>query len=226
MLDWDAIDSGLIESFQMSATNEGFIATDDLTWSIPSFWGRWAFLPHGEFNVGSLPANSTLSFPVEVSPIKRFQLPEDRAELRGDTNDIMFVPRSDDPKYEEGIDMIMIPEGNELDQWYAKFEANGNIDFYYSYANGSMYEFVYDGNETVIDVIITHDVNFTGTERNRRHLLSIPDKVELLNENERNDQASITEIDSNGSRKLFEIIEPVDCLIAIGCEVCRSVVSN
>jgi len=212
----------------MTADNVGFIATDDLTWSVPTHWRDKAFVPSGEFNVGRLPANSTITFPIEVVPIKRFQLPDDRAELRVDTNDILFVPRADDPKYDDGIDMIMIIDGNELDQWYVKFEANGNIDFYYSYANGSMYEFIYeDGNETILDIIITHDVtNFTGTERNRRRLLSIPEEVKVSSENENDDQTSIAGMDSDGSRNLFQIEKPLDCLIFIGCEYCSAVVGS
>ena len=228
VLNWDDIDSGLIESFQMSAENVGFIATDDLTWSVPSHWRDKAFVPSGKVNVGRLPANSTLTFPVEVVPIKRFQLPDDRAELRVDTNDILFVPRADDPKYDEGIDMIMILDGNEFDQWYVRFEANGNIDFYYSYANGSMWEFIYeDGNETIIDIIITHNVtNFTGTERNRRRLSNIPEEVKLLSDNESDDQTSIAQMDSKRSRNLFQIEEPLDCLTFVACETCSAIVSN
>lgn len=226
-MDWDAIDAGLIKSFQMSATNKGVIATDELTWSVPAYWRRWAFLPSGKVNVGRLSANSTVTFPIEVKALKRFRLPDDRAELRN-VNDIIFVPRADDPAYDKGIDMIMIPDGNEVDQWYAKFKANGDADFYYSYAERTMYEFVYDGNQSFVDILTIPNSNLNSTETYTRRLASIPDAIPL-DDHFRNspggNDANTMEIESNGLRNLVEIdIEnPSDLLKAFGCEYCRAV---
>jgi hypothetical protein len=88
-LDWESLRSGLIDSFQLTATNVGLIAADNLTFTVPYYWENVAFIvPEGEEgedtgrgqvqNLGRLEANSSLSFPIEVKQIARYSLPPNR----------------------------------------------------------------------------------------------------------------------------------------------------
>ncbi len=51
-LDFEMLLNGLINSFQMSATNVGFIATDNLTFWLPDFWENIAFITPDTKNLG------------------------------------------------------------------------------------------------------------------------------------------------------------------------------
>ena len=81
-MDLERLRLGFIDSFQMSATNVGLIATENLTFWLPDYWENVAFITPEKTNLGQLPANSTLSLPVEIVHINRYEIPPDRAELR------------------------------------------------------------------------------------------------------------------------------------------------
>lgn len=132
-LNWDEINSNLIDSIQFSATNKGLIATDNLTFSIPTYWRNTAFIAPEEKNLGRLNANSTLSFPVKLEQIIRYNVPSDRFEMRGEPNSVVFLPDANDTdRWENGPDYIVVDD-SDLSQWYYKFDADGAILFSYSY---------------------------------------------------------------------------------------------
>ena len=94
---------------------------------------------------GDLPANSTISFPVFVEQIQRFDLPDDRAELRpfeGIPNYAIFLPRASDPRWDIGPDMLIVPEDLSK-QWYVKLDGDGEVEYYFSYAENTLFEMVY-----------------------------------------------------------------------------------
>lgn len=151
-----------------------------------------------------------------------------------DLNDIILVPTPEDESYNTtGIDMIIIPAQDPIEQWYAKLDLDGNIEFYYDYTNKTMYELVYnetddDGdnsNQTkvLVDVIITPNTNLTNN-RNRR-LMNIPQPAIPISQSYYNEGTSSANQNSRDivSRKLG-IENPIDCIKAAACALCESVV--
>ena len=131
-----------------------------------------AFITPDENNLGRLPANSSLSFPVEVIPFRRYNVPAGWVELRGqDPNNVVFTP--EDPVVGEGLEFLMIGADDPSSQWYYKFAGNnsdtydeGDVVFSYSYKDRVRYDYVYNGtfdNGTAIpvDVIVTNNTNLT-----------------------------------------------------------------
>lgn len=135
-----------------------------------------AFITPDENNLGRLPANSSLSFPVEVIPFRRYNVPAGWVELRGqDPNNVVFTP--EDPVVGEGLEFLMIGADDPSSQWYYKFAGNnsdtydeGDVVFSYSYKDRVRYDYVYNGtfdNGTAIpvDVIVTNNTNLTISTR-------------------------------------------------------------
>lgn len=168
-LDWEALRSGLIDSFQLTATNVGLIAVDNLQWKVPPFWENYAFITTDDKNLGRLPANSSLSFPVEVKPFIRYNIPTGWVELRGeDPDNIVFTP--EDPALDTGLEFIVIGADNPGKQWYYKFDQDNVMIYSYSYDDRTRYDYVYNGTflngtEIPVDVVITNNTNLTTTRR-------------------------------------------------------------
>lgn len=173
-LDWEKINSNLIDEIQFSATNKGFIATDNLTWSIPDVWRDTAFIAPKERNLGRLNANTTLTFPVKLEQIIRWNVPSDRFEMRSDENPntVIFLPDiNDTARWENGPDYIAIDADDSLSQWYWKFHAQGHPLFSFCYKNFTRYDYIYDGtfdeNGTAVlsNITITSDANLALSRR-------------------------------------------------------------
>jgi hypothetical protein len=81
-LDFEPLRFGQIDSFHMSATNIGLIAAENLTFWLPAFWENVAFITPKTKNLCRLKANSTLSFPVGVSQINRYEIPQNMIEMQ------------------------------------------------------------------------------------------------------------------------------------------------
>ncbi|KAL3790397.1 hypothetical protein ACHAW5_008354 [Stephanodiscus triporus] len=167
-LDFESLRSGHIDSFDMSATNVGLIAVENLTFWLPAFWENVAFITPKTKNLGRLSANSTLSFPVEVSQINRYEIPQNMTEMRDplNPNNVFFLPVIDDARWDTGLDFISISASNPTKPWYYKFDTNGRIDIVYRYSDRTRYDFIYD-NQTKIpsDIIITNNTNLTDTRK-------------------------------------------------------------
>ena len=171
-IDLELLRNGFINSFQMSATNAGFIAVDNLTFWLCDYWENVAFITPDTKNIGRLPANSTLSLPVDVVQINRFNIPQNRTEMRNplSPNDVIFLPSIDDARWLTGLDLISISAKNPTKQMYFKFDINNALEFVYSYSDQTRYDFIYNGvdtNGTKIpsNIIITNNTNLTETRR-------------------------------------------------------------
>jgi hypothetical protein len=214
-LDWDAINSNLIDSIQLTATNKGLIASDNLTFTLPNYWHNTAFIAAEKRNLGRLPANSTISFPVELRQIIRYAVPSDRVELRdeNDPNTVLFIPDvNDTERWESGPDYIMIDGNDPTKQWFYKFNSEGAIVFSYSYSDRTRYDYVYNGTfvngtEIPVDVIVTPGTNLTVS----RKLFEIALPVERMEHSPDRYEAG---------RKLVSVENPGDCLIAAACIIC------
>lgn len=172
-MDLERLRLGFIDSFQMSATNVGLIATENLTFWLPDYWENVAFITPEKTNLGQLPANSTLSLPVEIVHINRYEIPPDRAELRDplNPNNVIFLPLIEDERWDTGLDLISINAANPAKQWYYKLDINGTIQFVYSYSDRTRYDFIYNGVETngtmiPTDIIITNNTSLVMETRN------------------------------------------------------------
>lgn len=205
-LDLDMLRNGLIDSFIMSATNVGFIATDNLRFWMPDYWENVAFITPDTMNLGRLLANSTLSFPVEVMQIIRYEIPQGRAELRDplNPNNIIFFPSIDNARWSTGLDLISINAENPAKPWYYRFDINSTLEFVYSYSAQTRYDFVYDGvdvngRKVPVNIIITNNTNITET---RRLFVDVPPPaVELGNE-----------------RRLGQIEDCANLAVCLACE--------
>ena len=167
-LDFEMLRSGHIDSFHMSATNVGLIAAENLTFWLPAFWENVAFITPKRKNLGRLNANSTLSFPVEVSQINRYEIPQNMTEMRDplNPNNVVFLPLIEDARWDTGLDLISINAENPTKPWYYKFNTNGTIEFVYSYSDRTRYDFIYDnGTKIPSDIIITNKTNLTDTRK-------------------------------------------------------------
>lgn len=216
-LNWDDINSNLVDSFQLSATNKGLIATDNLTFSVPSYWRNTAFIAPKERNLGRLSANSTLSFPVKLEQIIRYDVPSNRFELRGeDPNTVVFLPDLNDTEWwESGPDYIMIDGDDVTNQWYYKFDSEGIMIFSYCYNNRTRYDYVYNGTvvngtEIAVDVIVTPDINLTTS---RMLSNEMPPPIQPLRD--------IIDAKDESGRNLLSINNPEDCLLAVACILCE-----
>lgn len=222
-LDWDAIYSNQIDSFQMTATNVGQIASDNLTFYVPDHWGDTAFMTPKENNLGRLHANSSLSFPVKLVKIFRYSVPSDRFELRDENNpnNVVFIPAIDDSqKWEMGPDIIAVNGENPANQWYYKFNSEGALIFSYSYSDHTRYDFVYNGTvvndtEIPVDVVVTHP-----THPAQRQLLDDIPKPIVPRQKSNSYKKNI------GQRNLLEIEAPLDCLQALACTLCEALWSK
>ncbi len=172
LLDLESLRNGFIDSFHMSATNVGFIATDNLTFWFPDFWENVAFITPEMNNLGRLSANSTLSYPVEVVQINRYEIPPNRTEMRdpSNPNNVIFLPILEDARWSTGLDLISINYKNPTKQWYYKFDVNSTIEFVYSYSDRTRFDFIYDGVDMngikiPVNIVITNNTNLTETRR-------------------------------------------------------------
>lgn len=194
-------------------------------YSIPSYWRNTAFIAPEETNLGRLEANSTLSFPVELKQIIRYNIPADRFEMRDDKdpNTVIFLPDvNDTARWENGPDYIVVDSQDVTEQWYYKFKPEGSIEFSYCYKNRTRYDYVYNGTfdngtEVPVNVIETVDVNLTTS---RKLLSSIPPPIERLYESSSSGLTTTTNVDGDG-RKLVSVENPGDCLVAALCTVCE-----
>lgn len=207
-LDLELLRLGFIDSFQMSATNVGFIATENLRFWLPDFWGNVAFITPDKTNLGRLPANSTLSLPVEVVHINRYVIPSDRTEMRdpSNPNNVIFLPLMEDERWDTGLDLISINSKNPAKQWYYKFDVYGTIEFVYSYSDRTRYDLIYDGvdmngTKIPVNIIITNNTSLTET---RNLLVDVPPPV----------------FEVGSGRKLGGIVEGcANIAICVACEV-------
>ena len=205
-IDLELLRNGFINSFQMSATNVGFIATDNLTFWLCDYWENVAFITPNTKNLGRLPANSTLSLPVDIVQINRYNIPQNRTEMRNPSspNDVIFLPSIDDSRWLTGLDLISISAKNPTKQMYFKFDIDNALEFVYSYSDETRYDFTYNGVDTngmkiPSNIIITNNSTLTET---RRLFVEVPPSVfELGNE-----------------RKLGQIEDCANIAICLACE--------
>jgi hypothetical protein len=157
----------LIDEITMTATNYGLIAAQDLTyyWDL-EYWEDVRFVlpdegvyPNRTRNLGVLPANSSVEFPVKVEQLVRFEVPKNMTELRVGNN-VFFLPLPDDPTWETGIGMIVAPEDDPINgQVYVQLDLDGRVVFTFDFATSTLFEVIYnDGNST--EVMSTYNATF------------------------------------------------------------------
>ena len=167
-MDWEAIESGLVDEIQIKATNYGLIAAHNLTYNWMRYWRNSLFiLPDEETNksrernVGTLEANSTITFPIQIQPLLEYDIPIGWGELR-DGNDVTLARDNsgDDPNNFD-VDIIVIP-GDDPDggQYFVKHTTDGLIQFIYYYGTGTLYVPEYNETGDVIDLVTTPNASF------------------------------------------------------------------
>jgi hypothetical protein len=226
VLDWGALRSGLIDEIPMTATNYGLIAAENLTY----FWTEYAFnvwfeLPDDDKNrervrnIGTLPANSSVVFPIKVKTVLRYQTPAGRVELR-DKNDAYFLPLPDDVTWDDGFDMIFVPESDPVNgQQYVMFDKEGAMTGVYFYGNDTFYELDVDGT-------MTETTNTTIPGRRRLREIEIPEPVRMATDKP---QYSPVHSRSGDERELdvcAVVTDPLDCLNRVSCEVCKRTIAK
>ena len=63
-----------------------------------------------------------------------------------DPNTVIFLPDiNDTARWEDGPDYIVVDSQDVTEQWYYKFNPEGEIEFSYCYKNRTRYDYIYNG---------------------------------------------------------------------------------
>lgn len=188
VIDWAAIESGLIDELQITATNYGLIAANDLTYTWLRYWRNTLFiLPDEETdksrerNVGTLAANSTITFPIRVIRLLEYEIPLGWGEMR-DGNDVtLFRDNSEgDPENLAG-DVIVIPGDDPVDgQYFVKHNSRGLIEFVYDYGPRELHVPLYDADDEILDLTTTMDADFPDSRRLHSFGLDVVEPIKLV----------------------------------------------
>ena len=179
-LDWEGLRNGLYDEVSITATNYGLIAANDLTYRFFEYWENVRFIlpdaeedPTYERNLGTLPANSSIVFTVEVEQLIQFDVPPDMVELRVGNN-VIFAPY-DKASYESGAGFIFAPEDDPLDgQSYLKLDSLGNVDFVYDFKNKIRYDFIYDDDDIRVEEVYNATISSASRRLMGREVAPIP----------------------------------------------------
>jgi len=144
VLDWEGIRAGRVRELRLTATNYGLIAAKDVTVEWGNFFENARFIlpnededPSRIRNLGTLPANSSIDFTVEIVPIRRFNVPDGWIEAR-DWNNILYLPLVNDSSWTTGPSMIVIPDSDPVNgQAMLTFREDGLLDSVYWFASGT-----------------------------------------------------------------------------------------
>lgn len=97
------------------------------------------------WDIGLLPANSSITIPIQVKGGVAFEVPDDRRLIRRGNNGIL-IPLADDPIWEEGPTFtILSGDDPEIRQSYVKYFPDGRIEYVYDVSDSTLYTIVYEG---------------------------------------------------------------------------------
>ena len=217
-LDWEGIRSGRIDEVTITATNYGYIAAQNLTFTWPGYWETAQFiLPNEETNpsrtrnLGTLPANSSITFSVKVNHKTRVAIPAGRMQLCDPSNNCYFVQPTDDPSWASGdIEFVVSPGDNPVGgQKFVKLNSVGDFKYIYEIEARNLVEFVYQYNAAtnasqLVDVIRTQNASLPGSSR------------------------QLESLDDNGGdvRKLISIEKLIDCFFCPFCEMAKELLCS
>jgi len=214
-VDWEAIRSGLVDEIQLTATNYGFIAVENVRVNFPTHWEDFQFiLP--EKQPGLLPANSSVTIPVKVKRLNKFSLPKGYTMIR-DGSKVFYVPFHNDSKWESGIDFVIVPDDDPINgPVYYQLNEGYIVKLYYVYSNRTLVEYFYDDVGRFINHTITNNADFPQSESKQRELhafLFSPDVVRTS-----------TEGNNIHHRELIRVDNAWDCVKGILYLECKYVV--
>jgi len=176
--DWGAISSGLIDEIQLTGTNHGFIAAENVTLRWPKYWRNVEFvIPNAklvdtnqiELAVGTLPANSSVTIPIEIKHLVAFDVPDDRI-LRRYGNNAVLLPASYDPLSGIGPNFLIVPGEDPINGQILVQMRDSDfslIDYWYEYATSTLHTVSYNDTGGV-DVVVTTDAAIPSGNDQRR----------------------------------------------------------
>ena len=169
--DWEGIRDGRLEEIQLTATNYGVIAAQNVTLSWPRYWENVEFIfpsierstEDGMFHLGELPSNSSFTFTLGVKRLSSFDIPPDRS-VRSASNGVFLEPRHYDSAV--GSDVIFVPfRDTEGGRSYIQYDEDFLVKYIFDNSTATLYNFVYDGIE-IIDVKVSQNASLP--EKRRR----------------------------------------------------------
>ena len=164
---WEGILGGRVNELQLTATNYGFIAAENVTLSWPKYYYNVEFIlpdlevdENGNFILGTLPANSTYTVTIGVKQLApSFDIPEDSQYAQYHRNGVIFSTTSYVGE-EDAVDMVVAlsedPIGSRI---FIRFKNETHVDFFYDNSTSTLIRPVYS-NGDIIDTFATYNTSF------------------------------------------------------------------
>lgn len=163
--DWEGILAGKISEIQISATNHGPVAAENVSISWPRQWEDVEFLfsgadrsqEDGMFHLGSLPPNSTYTFTITTKRLELFEASPGRI-ARSVPNGVFLEPAQ--MNLNEGFSIIFVPfDDPKGGRSYIQYNDQSLVEYIYDDSTSRLFTFAYNGAE-VVDVKITENMAF------------------------------------------------------------------
>lgn len=164
--DWEGILAGDVNEIQITATNYGQVAAENVTISWPRYWENVEFTVSGiepsldgMFHLGNLPPDSAYSFLVKT---KRLEPIETLGRVsRSTSNGVFLEPLQVNAG--ERFNIIFVPFDNPDDgHVYIQYNAHFLVEYIYNNATSQIYNPVYN-DEEIVDFVIQDSPGISDT---------------------------------------------------------------